>query len=102
MYRIFADGHSLGICEKPNYVKRKNNLWIQCKKEDAEAISVNGVAYQDAIVSEVDGGEFLYNLFKDLTKNLTTTDDLQDAICQLSEEFEERINEIEDKIGGIK
>lgn len=92
MYRIFADGRTLEICENPTYIKQKGDLWVTCDKDEAGAISVNGIPYTDAVAAEVDGGRLLYNLFKDLAENMVTTNDLQDALCELSEDIEGLVN----------
>lgn len=62
MYIIVAKDGIKGICDYPNYVKKKNNIWINGTKDDHEAIAIGGVAYEGAFAKEQDGGELIVNL----------------------------------------
>lgn len=62
MYVIIAEDGIKGICDYPNYVKKKNNVWINGTKDDHEAIAIGGVAYEGAFAKEQDTGEFIVNL----------------------------------------
>lgn len=45
MYKIIKDGILVGKTETPLYVKKKNGIWIESSREEAEAVSFNGFLY---------------------------------------------------------
>lgn len=45
MYKVIKEGVLLGKVEKPLYVRKKNGIWIESDKKDAEAVSFNGFVY---------------------------------------------------------
>lgn len=85
MYLIIADGVAKGLCEKPRYVKLKNDIWIECSENDFEAVAIGGVAYQNAIVREIDSGEYVFDIDNKTIKNIKDVSDIQDALVELAE-----------------
>ena len=72
MYEVIRKdtGERIAICEHPRYVLRNelSGAFIQCDREDAEGVAVNGEVYSlnnqlagkpEAIVNELDAGTAL-------------------------------------------
>jgi hypothetical protein len=77
MYRIFNDGRTIAICDKPTYIrlKEETGVYVSATGENAQGIAVAGVPYNlpghdeikltdgqtapEAYAMEIDGGELL-------------------------------------------
>ena len=82
--------------ENPRYVKRnENGIWVRCREEDAECISINGTRYslyekepvEDApnvlIVMEVDGGEPVQTALRENLQNAQTLEEVKAAVIDI-------------------
>lgn len=85
MFSIIVDGQVKGLCEKPNYVKKKNNIWINGNINDYEAIAIGGVAYENAIAKEENSGEYLFQANNQIAENIISIEDIQDALVELAD-----------------
>ena len=96
MYKIISGGKIMALCDAPRYVKVKpsSGAYIQCTREEAEGISINGTLYNmpggtaiaDAPEAEalfVDGGSVLFDGYVDKAKYLTDMAYLEDALCEI-------------------
>lgn len=100
MFQITVDDKIFYTSTAPNYVKKKNSTgaWIKSSKEDAEAVAVFGEIYSlphkpienksVAIVKEIDGGTIIFEVSKKTQDNALKVVDIQEALCDLSEELE--------------
>lgn len=84
------------MCDIPRYVKLVNGVWVECKKEVAEAISVGGHPFEGAVAKEHDGGEVAFNdhVRLDEQSNLITvngdaTADIGDTLSTIMDAIEE-------------
>lgn len=111
MYGILSDNKIISLCDEPRYVKisETNGCYIQCNKEDAIALSINGILYnindeenvQDApqaMVIEIDAPEYIFNNKKKLEQNTKDISGIEDAICDLDSTKEDRITNIENAL----
>ena len=89
MVLILVDGVAKGLCDKPNYVKKKNDIWIDGTKEEHDAIAIGGVAYESAIVKEIDSGEFVFDINSKTSQNVKDVSDIQDALVELADMISE-------------
>ena len=101
MFQITVDNKIFYTSTAPNYVKKKleSGAWIKSSKDDAEGISVLGEIYSlpnkppienkpVAIVKEIDGGTVIFEVSKQASDNALKVVDIQEALCDLSEELE--------------
>jgi len=85
MFLILVDGQAKGLCDKPNYVKRKNGIWIDGTENDHEAIAIGGTAYEGAVAKVADSGEYVFNLNEQTVENTSSISDVQDALMELAD-----------------
>lgn len=101
MFQITFDNKIFYTSTAPNYVKKKSSTgaWIQSSKDDAKAISVLGEIHSlpnkppienksVAIVKEIDGGSPIFEVSNKTKDNALKVVDIQEALCDLSEELE--------------
>lgn len=103
MYKLVSGDTFLGLVDYPRYVRRKNGVFIQCPKEEADGIAFNSQFYRlytkdvegyDPVdIVLVDSGEYIVsheNGIHDLNEGLTET---QLALCDT---YESGLNAEED------
>lgn len=111
MYGILNNGTIISLCDEPRYVKisETNGCYVQCSKEEAIALSVNGILYnineekniQDApqaMAIEIDAPEYIFNNKKELEQNTKYISEIEDAICDLDSTKEDRLTDIENAL----
>lgn len=89
----------------PNYVKKKisTGAWIKATKEEAEGVAVDNEVYSlpnkpqiddrpVAIIKEIDGGTVIFEMSKQTSENALKVVDIQEALCDLSEQLEALAN----------
>ena len=85
----------------PNYIKQKlsTGAWIKANEEDAEGVAVDSEVYslpnkpqiEDrpvAMIKEIDGGTVIFEMSKQTNENALKVVDIQEALCDLSEQLE--------------
>lgn len=122
MYAILSEGQLIALCDKPRYVKIKEEtgVYIEAEsKEDALALSVNGTLYNligkdnipdapEALVRDTSVSEYVFNNKIQINKNEAAAITIEDALCEQDSNIEERLAMIEDalceldKEGAIK
>lgn len=111
MYAILSEGKIIALCDKPRYVrmKKETNTYIEAKKEEAEALAVNGTLYNlpggaaipdapEAIVTRCDGGGKMFEQQGDIAKNAAATVKVENALCDLDAAAEARAAAFEDAL----
>ena len=100
MFQITIDNKIFYTSTAPNYVKKKlsSGVWIKSSKDDAEAVAVMGEIYglphkpienkSVANIKEIDGGTIIFEVSKKTQDNALKVVDIQEALCDLSEELE--------------
>ena len=101
MFQITVKNKIFYTSTTPNYVKKKSSsgAWIKSSKDDADAISVFGEIYSlpnklpienktVANVKEIDGGTIIFEMSQKTSDNASKVVDIQEALCDLSEELE--------------
>lgn len=64
MYVIVSNGEVVGLCDEPNYIRKKDGIWIEARADEAEAIAIGGNAYElenGAFAKKIDGGTYTFN-----------------------------------------
>lgn len=122
MYAILSEGQLIALCDKPRYVKIKEETGVYIEsesKEDALALSVNGTLYNligkdnipdapEALVRDTSVSEYVFNNKIQINKNEAAAITIEDALCEQDSNIEERLAMIEDalceldKEGAIK
>lgn len=98
MFQIIYKGEVIGLTDKPRYVRKKHGIYVECSEKKAEAIALKSVAYKGAIAKEVDGSEYVFEQSERITATESGVADTQDALCEASDEFDQRITDIEDAL----
>ena len=99
MIQVISNGVVVAVCDKARYVRVKpsTGAFIQCDKELADGIAVNGQVYSlndkldslpKAEIKEVDGGEFIFSHDAQLKSNAQSILDIETALCELDLEAE--------------
>ena len=101
MFKVTVENKIFYMSSAPNYVKKKieSGAWIQSSKADAEAVAIFSEIYSlpnkppienkpVAIVKEIDGGTVIFEVSKQASDNALKVLDIQEALCDLSEELE--------------
>ena len=96
MYRIVSEGKVVALCDEPRYVRKKveSGAYIQCDEADAEAVAVSGNLFSlkgktpiedrpEAMISKVDGGEFLFSNYVDKMNFSEENSTIEDALCEM-------------------
>ena len=92
MYEVISkdSGERIALCEQPRYVKINANsgAFIQCDREDAEGVAVNGEVYSlnnqlegkpEAVIIETDTGAAILTAEQQAAEILK----IKAAICEL-------------------
>ncbi|MCM1059101.1 MAG: hypothetical protein NC452_02280 [Eubacterium sp.] len=112
MYEIIIDGRLSALCEKPRYVKIKEDTgaYVESSHEEAIGIAVNSEVYNiddrndipdmpQAIVKECSASEFIFSQGVKISENEKNTGsafiDVESAVCELDTTTSERFNEVE-------
>ena len=101
MYSIIGNDGVIGFCDEPRYVKlNENQIFIQTTKEEATHVAIGGVAYDltETHVKPEDSGEFVFDNAAKVRQAGIDIIDTQDALCETSIDFEQRIADIEDAL----
>ena len=101
MYAIIYQGDIVGFCDNPNYIRVKDGINTNAKKENAEGVAIGGHAYffkDGALIKEVDGGEISFANEVKIGEVNGELDDTEDALCEISEDLDQRIADIEDAL----
>lgn len=85
MFLILVNGEAKGLCDTPNYVKNKEGIWIDGKENDYDAIAIGGEAYRDAVIKEVDSGEYVFDINGKIYQSIKDVSDIQDALVELAD-----------------
>lgn len=118
MYTILKDGELMGFCDKPHYVriKEESSSWIEATEKDAEAIAINGILYNlvgkntiaDApkvVVKSTDTAEYIFSNRTKIAENNEAHDvaiaALEVAACEQESASEDRISAIEEAICAL-
>ena len=103
MYAIVHDGAVISLCDEPRYVRLVDEVWVEAKEAAAERVAVGGELYQlrDVLIRKVDGSEFVFGESIKLEAAEGNITDTQDALCEATEDFEQRIADIEDALCEI-
>ena len=100
MFQISIENKIYYTMSEPHYVKKKisSGAWIKSSKYDAEAVAVFGEIYSlpnkpienkpVANIKEIDGGTIIFEVSKKTEDNALKVVDIQEALCDLSEELE--------------
>ena len=68
MYEVIKKdtGERIAICEQPRYVRlnKTSGAFIQCSRDEAEGVAVNGTVYKlkdnaEVSINEIDSGEII-------------------------------------------
>lgn len=100
MYKISKDDEIIALQEKLRYIKlSKEGAFIQCGKDDALGIAVDGTFYRfdykdvpgyDAVrIAEVEGGEYITEYGKSIE---SLTSDMSTTMVGLTESYETSLN----------
>lgn len=94
MFAIISGGLK-GFCDKPRYVKLKNDIYIECGKEDASHVAIGGVAYDlnETFVKPVDGGEIAFRDGVRLENAESDINDLDAMVVDMA--YDNILNELE-------
>lgn len=112
MYEIVIDGRVAALCEKPLFVKVKeeSGAYVEAARDEAIGIAVNGVVYNidgredipdmpQAIVKEGNALEYIFNNGVKITENEERTQsafiDVESALCEFDTTTDERIGAVE-------
>ena len=98
MFQIIYEGEVIGLCDKPRYINKKKGIWVECKKDKAEAIAFKSVAYEGARAKEVDGSEYAFEQTQRIDSAADDIVDTQDALCEATDDISERLADIEDAL----
>lgn len=71
MYQIIYENECIGYTDEPLYIKDKNGVWIECKKEEAEGIAYKSTAYVGATAREYDSYKVITEADAELEKVIT-------------------------------
>lgn len=112
MYEIIIGGHLAALCEKPRFVKIKEDsgAYVEAAREEAIGIAVNSVVYNidgredipgmpQAVVKESDVSEYVFSHAVKIAENEKRTDsafiEVESAVCELDTMTDERFNAVE-------
>lgn len=101
MYSIISNGEVKGMCDYPNYIKKVDDIWINCTEDDHEAIAIGGVAYPGAIAKKNDSGEVVFGQgvqLDDASNRISTNDDALIELAEMIADQEDAIIELANKI----
>lgn len=115
MFLIKSDGKTVGICERPRFIKVKDSTgcFVESAEEEAQGVSANGTPYNLAGHDEIqiDGetapeAEVISTELLDYVKGLEDDNAalveanaaLEDTICELDSSTDGRITNAEDSI----
>lgn len=79
MYAIINNGEIKGFCDTPRYIRSKNGIYVNTRKDNAEGVAIGGEAYrlENTLIKEVDGSEVVFSesvKLKDAEDNIRTTE----------------------------
>lgn len=112
MYEIIINGRVVALCDKPHYVKIKEDsgAYVEASHEEAIGIAVNGVVYNidgrndipnmpQAIVKESSVSEYIFRQSVEISENKERTNsafiDVESALCEFDTTTDERIGAVE-------
>ncbi len=118
MYAIIIEGELRSLCDSPRYVRRKpeTGVFIQCKREDAEGIAVDGEVYNlmggnaipdrpEAFVREAESSEYVFRNRVRIIENEESTGAaiiaMEDALCEIDAVNAASIAALEDALCEI-
>lgn len=98
MYKVFIleSGESFYV-DAPRYVKLDGDIWRRCSEVDAECLAVNGQRFsiagknlvkdapQVVIISPVDAGQQLNQIFSDNLATAQNVDEIKSAIEDITD-----------------
>lgn len=98
MYKVIKDGELIGLVDEPRYVRRKNGVFIQCPRAEADGIAFNSQfyrfdhvsmdGYEPVNITQVDSGEYILSHEKNISM---LNDDLADTQMALCDTYEQGI-----------
>lgn len=118
MFEIIIEGHLAALCDKPRFVKIKEDsgAYVEASHDEAIGIAVNGVVYNidgredipdmpQAIVRESDVSEYVFGVGVKVTENEERTQsafiDVEIALCESDTNTDERFKEVEEALCEI-
>ena len=107
MYLISDQNGVIGLCDKPNYVKDKNGILVECEENEADGIAFRGTFYNitDVTAKHIDGGMIAFGNSKDIESNSNGLFDIAELKDENSSgifELAEYIAELEAQIEALK
>ena len=111
LYDIVVEGEIIATTEHPRYIRQKTDtgVYIECTLEHAEGIAVNGRLFNmlgctaipeapEAAIIERESGEHITRLIEQGLALISSTQNTEDAVCELDEYYDERMAAIEDAL----
>ena len=100
MYAIIKDNEVISLCDKPRFVRDKDGIWVESDREHADMVAVADHNYElnEVFIREVDGSEYVFGESIKLATAQTDIVDTQEALCEASGDFEQRIADLEDAL----
>lgn len=112
MYEIIINGSLAALCDKPRYVKIKEDsgAYVETSHDEAIGIAVNSTVYNidgreeipdmpQAIVKKSDASEYIFKHGVKITENEKRTNsafiDVESALCEFDATTDERIGAVE-------
>ena len=93
MYAIIKGSEVISLCDKPRFVRDKDGIWVESDREHADKVAVGNENYglDEIYIREVDGAEYVFGESVKLASAQTDIVDTQEALCEASGDFEQRI-----------
>lgn len=118
MYTILQNGELLAFCDKPRYVriKEESGAWVEAEEKDAEAIAINGELYNligkntvadapQVVVKNGDAAEYIFGNRAQITQNKEEQDaaiiTLETAACEQETATEDRLAAVEEAVCAL-
>lgn len=111
IYDIVVKGEIVDTTEKPRYIKKSptTDVYIECAETVADGIAVGGQLYnvhgkntiqnaENAVIIARDSGNHIANLNRQATRLTLANILTENAVCELDENYDERIAIIEDAL----
>lgn len=115
MYEIISAGTLIALCEKPRYirVKEETGVLVEAPKEEATGVAVDGVAYNlpgstaipdapEAIVRAGDTGGYVFRNRVTIEETAQAAGSaiisVEEAVCELDTASDSRMSALEDAV----
>lgn len=100
MYAIIKGSEVISLCDEPRFVRDKDGIWVESDQEHADKVAVGNENYglDEIYIREVDGAEYVFGESVKLASAQTDIVDTQEALCEASGDFEQRIADLEDAL----